>query len=359
MSSEPVGDPAVDDYLAYLAFERAMRPNTVSAYRRDLSAFTAWLADRRSGGGSTVAAAAGTVEVVATATDDEVYGYFAGPGGDGATTSVARRMAAVRGLYRYLVRERGLQADPAAHLTTPKHPRHLPRVLRVDEVETVLGGVPLEGPLAERDLALFELLYGCGLRAGEIVGLRLADVDVEGGLLRCLGKGDKERVVPLGGPAAAAEGRYTAHGRRALARGRRQDELFLNARGRPLTRQGLDYVLRRTLARVGYEGRASAHTFRHSFATHLVQGGADLRAVQEMLGHADIATTEVYTHVTAEHLREVYYSTHPRARRRRRAVSPPAGGARTADPGGARTADPGGEHTAAGGAHDVEAGERP
>ncbi len=326
MPPGPAGDPAVEDYLAYLAFERALRPNTVAAYGRDLAAYAAWLDGRRPARDATAdPAAAVSSAPVLTATEDDVYGYFAGPGGDGATTSVARRMAAVRGLYGYLVRERDLEADPAAHLTTPKHPRHLPRVLRVDEVETVLAGVPLEGPLAERDLALLELLYGCGLRAGEIVSLRLADVDLEGGLLRCLGKGDKERVVPLGAPAAAAVGRYVAHGRRLLARGRRHDELFLNARGRPLSRQGLDYVLRRILKRVGYEGRASAHTFRHSFATHLVQGGADLRAVQEMLGHSDIATTEVYTHVTAEHLREVYYSTHPRARRRARGV-PRAGG---------------------------------
>ncbi len=146
--------------------------------------------------------------------------------------------------------------------------------------------MPTRGPLAERDLALLELLYGCGLRASEIVTLRGADVDLEGGLLRCLGKGDKERVVPLGRIAAAAVGRYAAHGRRLLARGRRRDELFLNARGAPLTRQGLDFVLRRALKRVGLEGRASAHTFRHSFATHLVEGGADLRSVQEMLGHS-------------------------------------------------------------------------
>jgi integrase/recombinase XerD len=303
-------DPLVAEYLAYLEFERTLSPNTVAAYRRDLTRFAAWLRDADSG--------------VFAADADVVYRYFSERGGDGATTSVARRMAAVRGLYHYLVREKGLVSDPAAQLATPKHAQTLPHVLRVDEVETVLAGVPLEGPLAERDLALFELLYGCGLRATEVVTLRLSDVDLEGGLLRCLGKGDKERVVPLGSYAAAAVGRYTAHGRRRLARGRRHDEVFLNARGEPLTRQGLDYVLRRTLKRVGLDGRASAHTFRHSFATHLVEGGADLRSVQEMLGHSDIATTQVYTHVTAEHLREVFYSTHPRARRRKGAPGAPA-----------------------------------
>ncbi len=297
-------DPTLADYLAYVEFERTLSANTVAAYRRDLERLAAFLA------------AASPPLTVAQATGDDLYSYFAGPGGSGATTSVARRMAAVRGLYRYLVRERGLASDPAARLLTPRHAQPLPRVLDVDEIEKVLRGVPVEGALAERDLALFELLYGCGLRASEAVTLRLADVDLEGGLVRCLGKGDKERVVPLGSYAAAAVGRYAAHGRRRLAGRRRHDELFLNAHGAPLTRQGLDFVLRRALKRVGLEGKASAHTFRHSFATHLVSGGADLRSVQEMLGHSDIATTQIYTHVTADHLREVFYSTHPRARRR-------------------------------------------
>jgi integrase/recombinase XerD len=185
-------DPTLTEYLAYVEFERTLSANTVAAYRRDLERFAAFLA------------AASPPLAVVQAHDDDVYRYFAGPGGNGATTSVARRMAAVRGLYRYLVRERGLESDPSARLQTPRHPQPLPRVLAVDEIEKVLRGVPLEGALAERDLALFELLYGCGLRASEAVTLRLADIDLEGGLVRCLGKGDKERVVPLGSYAAAA-----------------------------------------------------------------------------------------------------------------------------------------------------------
>ena len=196
-------DPAVEEYLAHLEFERALSANTVAAYRRDLERFAAFLAGPAAHGVAGRGAAAGGV---AAASDDDVYRYFSGPGGDGATTSVARRMAAVRGLYHYLVREHGLVADPAVHLTTPKHPRGLPRVLRVDEIEAILAAVASIGPLAERDLALLELLYGCGLRASEIITLRYADVDLEGGLLRCLGKGDKERVVPLGSFAAAAGG---------------------------------------------------------------------------------------------------------------------------------------------------------
>jgi integrase/recombinase XerD len=202
-------------------------------------------------------------------------------------------------------------------------------VLSVEEVEAVLAKVAPAGPLGQRDLAALELLYGCGLRASELLGLREGDVDVEGGLVRCVGKGDKERVVPMGGAAAAALGRYLRDGRRELLRGRRRAELFLNARGGPLTRQGLDYLLRKILARADMRGQASAHTFRHSFATHLLAGGADLRSVQEMLGHASVATTQLYTHVTVEHLREVFLETHPRARRRK-GSAPDAGGSSAA-----------------------------
>jgi integrase/recombinase XerD len=201
-------------------------------------------------------------------------------------------------------------------------------VLSVEEVEAVLAKIVPAGPLGQRDLAAFELLYGSGLRVSELLGLREGDVDVEGGLVRCVGKGDKERVVPMGGAAAEALGRYSRDGRRQLLRGRRRPELFLNARGGPLTRQGLDYLLRKVLTRADMLGQASAHTFRHSFATHLLAAGADLRSVQELLGHASVATTQLYTHVTVEHLREVFLETHPRARRRRVGV-PDAGVSRS------------------------------
>ena len=296
----PPGDPLVAEFLDYVRYERGLSPNTVAAYARDLGAFGAFLAP------------AGTRPGEAGA--DDVRAYFAGPGGDGAPASVARRTAAVRVFYAYLVREGVREDDPAALLRTPKRPQDLPRVLSVEEVEEILATVVPAGPLGQRDLAALELLYGCGLRVGELVGLRDGDVDVEGGLVRCVGKGDKERVVPMGGAAASAVSRYLADGRRTLLRGRRRPELILNARGGPLTRQGFDYVLRRVLARADMLGAASAHTFRHSFATHLLAAGADLRSVQEMLGHANVATTQLYTHVTVEHLREVFLETHPRAR---------------------------------------------
>ncbi len=301
-------DPLVQEYLDYVKYERGLSPNTVTAYGRDLAAFARFLSSRGATPGG--------------ATQDHVRAYFAGSGGDGAASSVARRIAAVRTFYAYLVRENVREDDPAALLRTPKRPQELPRVLSVEEVEAILATVVPAGALGQRDLAALELLYGCGLRVGELVGLRDGDVDLEGGVVRCVGKGDKERVVPLGSAAAAAVGRYVADGRRSLLKGRRRPELILNARGGPLTRQGLDYILRKVLRRADMLGAASAHTFRHSFATHLLAAGADLRSVQEMLGHANVATTQLYTHVTVDHLREVYLETHPRARRRRREEDP-------------------------------------
>ena len=292
----------VADFLDYLAFECAMSANTVAAYRRDLESFLAFLGNQ---GGE-----------LHRCSEADLRAYFAGPGGDGAASSVARRMAALRGLFRFLVREEVLQNDPTVRLHTPKKRQGLPEVLTVEEVEAVLREAAPVGALGQRDLALLELLYGCGLRASELVTLRQSDVDLEAGLVRCVGKGDKERIVPIGRYAAAAVGRYVADGRRRLAHGRRRDELFLNARGKPLTRQGLYYLVRRYVTRAALDKRVSPHTFRHSFATHLLAGGADLRSVQEMLGHADVATTQLYTHVSSEHLRETYFSTHPRARRR-------------------------------------------
>ena len=298
-------DPLVRDFLDYVRYERGMSMNTVAAYGRDLRRFEEFLTER------------GAQPSAATA--DDVHAYFAGRGGDGATASVARRTATLRSFYGFLNREGVREDDPAAALRTPRRPQDLPRVLSVEEVGEVLAAVVPSGPLGQRDLAALELLYGCGLRASELLGLREGDVDLEAGLVRCVGKGDKERVVPMGAAAATALARYMRDGRRQLLRGRRRPELILNVRGAPLTRQGLDYILRKVLERADMLGKASAHTFRHSFATHLLAAGADLRSVQEMLGHANVATTQLYTHVTVEHLREVYLATHPRARRRREA----------------------------------------
>ena len=293
-------DPQVERFLAVLAANRA--PRTVDAYRRDVGALARWLG-----------------RSPATATTEELERYLAELRAAGlATTTVARRAAAARSFFRHLALL-GVRADnPAAALELPRRTRRLPRTLSAGEVERLIEASAGTTPRLLRDRALVELLYGAGLRVSEAVGLERSAVDLEERLVRCLGKGDKERLVPIGREAAAAVRRYLAHGRPYLDR-RHRPELFLNAQGGPLTRAGAFLILRRLAAKAGLEpGRVHPHLLRHSFATHLLEGGADLRSVQEMLGHADLATTELYTHVSDRRRRQVYYDAHPHARRGRR-----------------------------------------
>ncbi|MGH3022792.1 MAG: tyrosine recombinase [Gaiellaceae bacterium] len=292
-------DPAVEGFLALLAARRA--PRTVDAYRRDLADLAAFL------GGSP-----------ATAGPEQIEGWLADLRARGqAPTSVARRAAAARTFYRHLV-ALGARADnPAADVDLPRRRRRLPRSLSVREVERLIDAANGSTPRSLRDRALVELLYGAGLRVSEAVGLDRAGIDLESRTVRCLGKGDKERVVPLGGSGVEALRRYLARGRPYLDR-RHRPELFLNAQGGALTRAGAFLVLRRLAAMAGLDPeRIHPHLLRHSFATHLLEGGADLRSVQEMLGHADLGTTELYTHVSDSRRRETYFSAHPHARRTR------------------------------------------
>ena len=227
-------DPAVTEFLDYLRYERGMSPNTIVAYARDLSRYVAFLGPR--------------AQSVTAAEESDVRAYFVAQGGDGAAASVARRSACLRSFYAYLVREGIREDDPAARLRTPKKPRDLPHVFSVEEIEILLGAVVPGDALGQRDLAILELLYGSGLRVSELLGLREGDIDLEGGLVRCVGKGDKERAVPMGAAAVGALGRYLRDGRRQLLRGRRLPDVFLNARGKPLTRQGVTYLLDKILA---------------------------------------------------------------------------------------------------------------
>ena len=293
-------DPAVDGFLALLATRRAAR--TVDAYRRDLSALASWLG-----------------RSPATASAEDLRRWLAEPRAAGlAAATVARRAAAARTFFKHLVLLGARSDNPAAEVDLPRRRRSLPRTLSVGEVERLVEAAAGTTPRALRDRALVELLYGAGLRVSEAVGLDRTSVDLDNRIVRCLGKGDKERIVPLGRPAADATRRYLAHGRPYLDR-RHRPELFLNAQGGPLTRAGAFLILRRLAATAGLEPeRVHPHLLRHSFATHLLEGGADLRSVQEMLGHADLATTELYTHVSDRRRRELYYHAHPHARRRRR-----------------------------------------
>ena len=292
-------DPAVEAFLALLAARRA--PRTVDAYRRDLADLAAHL------GGPPATASAEQVE--AWLADLRARGQ--------APSSVARRAAAARSFYRHLVALGQRPDNPAAEIDLPRRRRRLPRSLSLGEVERLIDAANGTTPRSFRDRALVELLYGAGLRVSEAVGLERGGVDLEARTVRCVGKGDKERVVPLGSQAVEALRRYLARGRPYLDR-RHRPELFLNAQGGPLTRAGAFLILRRLAAEAGLDAeRIHPHLLRHSFATHLLEGGADLRSVQEMLGHADLGTTELYTHVSDRRRRETYFKAHPHARRTR------------------------------------------
>jgi integrase/recombinase XerD len=231
-------------------------------------------------------------------------------------TSVARALSAVRSFHRFLVREGVTDRDPAAAVAQPRLPRSLPRPIPVEEVERLLDAPDPSTPAGLRDKAILELLYGSGLRISELTGSDVDDLELEDGSVRVLGKGGKEREVPLGSFAREAIEAYLTRGRPALASGATRGALFLNARGGRLSRQSCARLLGRYVRLAGIERRVTLHTLRHSFATHLLEGGADVRVVQELLGHASVATTQIYTLVSARHLREVYEESHPRARRR-------------------------------------------
>jgi integrase/recombinase XerD len=230
-----------------------------------------------------------------------------------AAATLQRKAACLRSFYRHLRREGECHHDPTADLRAPRKSQKLPQVLTRGEVATLLSAPRGSDPGALRDRALLELMYACGLRASEAIGLEVGDVDLEAGVLRARGKGSKERIVPIGREAVDATRAYLDRGRPALVGLRDEARLIVNRRGGGLTRQGLYKIVQRYARAAGLEGRMSPHTLRHTFATHLLAGGCDLRSLQEMLGHADIATTQIYTHLSAERLKDAYFRAHPRA----------------------------------------------
>jgi integrase/recombinase XerD len=295
----PIHDPELDGFLALLAARRA--PATVEAYRRDLQGLAGILGK--------------PLGEASVADLERCQAQLRADGLAGST--IARRTAAARSFYKHL-QLLGRRADnPAAALSLPRRARTLPKTLSAGEAERLIEAAHGTQPRDLRDHALVELLYGAGLRVSEAVGLGKTGVDLEGRLVRVVGKGGKERVVPVGRPAVEALRRYLARGRPYLDK-RHRPELFLNARGGALTRAGAFLILRRLAEKAGLDPqRVHPHLLRHSFATHLLEGGADLRSVQEMLGHADLSTTELYTHVSDRRRRAVYFDAHPHARRRR------------------------------------------
>lgn len=297
-------DRALDAYLRHVTIERGLSAHTVGAYRRDLEGYRDWL---------TAEGIDDTADIT-PAVIDRFIADRASAEPPPAATSLARLQSSVRGWHRFLARE-GIEADdPTGRLRPPKTPRRLPKALTIDQVERLLAAPSAEEPLGIRDRALLELLYATGARVSEAVGLDVDDM-AHGEVLRLRGKGSKERIVPVGSYARAAVDAYLTRVRPELAaKGRASARLFLGARGAPLSRQSAWLVIRSAAERAQLTTEVSPHTLRHSFATHLLQGGADVRVVQELLGHSSVATTQIYTHVSVDALRDIYATSHPRAR---------------------------------------------
>ncbi len=289
----------IDGYLTYLRDVRRLSPNTVESYARDLSALAAF-AERR-----------GRAVEALDRRDLEAFARQLMSSGH-SPRSTARAVATVRGFYRFLAGDRRIAADPAGDLRAPRAWPALPKYLDVAEVDRLLAQPDVSEPRGVRDKALLEVLYATGLRVSELLALRPGDLNLDGGYLTCIGKGDKERMVPIGQEACAWVRRYLAEARPALAGKRKSPWLFVNARGGPLSRVGFWKVLKAYGIRAGVSRDLSPHVLRHSFATHLLERGADLRAIQMMLGHADLSTTQIYTHVLEARLRAVYDKYHPR-----------------------------------------------
>jgi integrase/recombinase XerD len=301
-------------YLDHLAVERGLAANTLSSYRRDLLRYVAYLDARGLSSVDAIREADVEMFLGVLREGDDVHPPL-------SATSAARTIVAVRGLHRFAVREGTAQIDPSSGVRPPTATRRLPKAIPFEEVERLIHAADAFDPgsaRALRDRAMLEMLYGTGARISEIVGLAVDDIDLDDGIVRLFGKGSKERIVPVGGYARDAVRRYLASGRPELAAHAPAARaagpaVFLNNRGGRLSRQSAWTVLRTAADRAGLAGSISPHTLRHSFATHLLDGGADVRVVQELMGHASVTTTQIYTLVTVERLREVYASAHPRA----------------------------------------------
>ena len=288
-------------YTDYLNFERGLSPLTVSAYGRELDRFIAFATER----GRRDPASVGV---------DDVRDYVFHLSDLGlAPTSVRRAQSALRTYFRFLLEEGALPSDPTEGLQSPRVARPLPHVLDAAEITALLEAPPLDSAVHWRDRAILEFLYATGVRVSELVGLRLTNLDLDEGLCTVFGKGSKERMVPLGRPACVALSRYLRHVRPGLEKGKGGGCVFLNERGQPLSRTAVWNIVKEAARSAGIERNVSPHVLRHTFATHLLEGGADLVAVQELLGHADISTTQIYTHLDRKYLRDMHRRYHPRS----------------------------------------------
>jgi integrase/recombinase XerD len=290
----------IASFLDYLSVERGLAKNTIMAYREDLEAYSAFL----SGKGITSVSASGKNDIINFMFSQKDHGI--------AANSIARRLAAIRMFYRFLVRERVLKDDPTSLIDSPKLWKKIPETLSVNEIEALLAQPEARTLQGIRDRAILETLYATGMRVSEAVNLKVDDLNLDVGFLRCIGKGNKERVIPLGKKAITSVSKYLASVRPALLKKRSSDSLFVSRLGSKISRQSFWKLIKRYAKQARIKKPMKPHTLRHSFATHLLEHGADLRSVQEMLGHSNIATTQIYTHINKDRLKAIHKMYHPR-----------------------------------------------
>ena len=295
----PDTDPAVSRFLDAVWAERGLSPNTLAAYRADLTALARWLAERQ-------------VAVVQTSHKDLQHFIESRVLGGARPRSTARQLSSFRRFFRHLVREGTIQEDPTAHIAMPKIGRSLPKSLTEEEVEALLAAPAVHDPLGNRDRAMLEVLYATGLRVSELVNLRYGQINLNQGVIRIVGKGNRERLIPLGDEAVRWLTEFVRGARDEILLDRQTDYLFPTRRGDRMTRQAFWHIIKRYASKAGIAKGLSPHTLRHAFATHLLNHGADLRVVQILLGHSDLSTTQIYTHVASERLKELHSRHHPR-----------------------------------------------